>query len=158
MAMVLLLFPRFLLFLSTSADYSETSLSPLERFLSLHFSLFLFAVSITLVLYVSSIGICIDLINQIQQLPSRYLPKTPSRHILPEGVETLLDTLSLARSRVHPFCPRLYPTTQNLSARYLLSSSFLRVSSVPGASGWSVQLFLSPEKTNSKIHIHIHIG
>lgn len=77
MSFVLLLFPRFLLFLSTSADYSETSLSPLERFLSLHFSLFLFAISATLILYVScSENTCIWLCPTLCVL-HRYHPKTP---------------------------------------------------------------------------------
>ena len=51
--MLLLLFPRFLLFLSVSSEFSERALTPLERFLSLHFSFFLFAIAITLILYVS---------------------------------------------------------------------------------------------------------
>lgn len=76
MSFVLLLFPRFLLFLSTSADYSETSLSPLERFLSLHFSLFLFAISATLILYVSAPKICIFLCSTLCVL-HRYHPKIP---------------------------------------------------------------------------------
>lgn len=49
----LLVFPRFVLFFSVSTEYSETHLTPLEQFLSTHFALFLTAIAVTLVLYVS---------------------------------------------------------------------------------------------------------
>ncbi|KAI5123329.1 hypothetical protein M0805_001754 [Coniferiporia weirii] len=50
----LLVFPRFLLFLSVSAEYAERALTPLEGFLAIHFAFFLLALAITLVLYIPS--------------------------------------------------------------------------------------------------------
>ncbi|KLO05965.1 hypothetical protein SCHPADRAFT_838649 [Schizopora paradoxa] len=49
-----MLFPRFILFLSTSSENSEANLTPLEKFLSRQLSFFLFAIAITLVLYIPS--------------------------------------------------------------------------------------------------------
>ncbi|KAH8116926.1 hypothetical protein DFH11DRAFT_1578220 [Phellopilus nigrolimitatus] len=50
----LLVFPRFLLFLSLSAEFSERALTPLEGFLATHFAFFLLALATTLVLYIPS--------------------------------------------------------------------------------------------------------
>ncbi|KAL5532720.1 hypothetical protein ACEPAF_4494 [Sanghuangporus sanghuang] len=50
-ASILLFFPRFLLFVSFSTEFSERVLTPLEGYLALHFSFFLFSLAICLVLY-----------------------------------------------------------------------------------------------------------
>ena len=68
----LLLFPRFLLFLSVSGDFSEATLTPLESFLATHFAFFLLALAIALILYVRNppYGTFITNIFIFVQIPS----------------------------------------------------------------------------------------
>ncbi|TDL24754.1 hypothetical protein BD410DRAFT_59676 [Rickenella mellea] len=61
LSLPLLLFPRFLLFLSVPDDGFDNRLTPLERFLSAQFGMFLVTIAITLVLYIPDTSVPIEL-------------------------------------------------------------------------------------------------
>ena len=136
---ILLLFPRFLLFLSVSSDFAERALTPLERFLALHFSFFLFAIAICLVLYVRQVSNSLYTYLRTSTRLNRPLRTRCSRRI--HAAETPLAIRSLARSRVPPSYPPSYHTTPKPSVLYPSLSSSSRVSLAYGDYGSCVFLF-----------------